>query len=368
MKKKSLILFAITFLACFLGSNSYAGRIGDFYQTISVDVNCDTCEDENDEREITIQLFADNEPVPDTETILNKDTGFSVTFDDLAVFRGEKTPEEIVYEARVLEENGTYRTLRPRKITHETRTVDKWVSVSPENLQDGHNYALLTENWNYEQNGYDKYVLIKGDINLESTTVVADYELVDGNKSYYSLSTEPSASAIWAFTKLATDDPEYSLYSDSWVITNGTGKRLVLSDFAHEDRHDVIWRYSGKNGYNEVENSLNTNKVSLVPVSDNRGRFRIAAQLNWEGELLDPVYYLGINHFYQVQAQTEPDYSAQLLAFEHITKEVKVATSIYYEAELCPTDNPQTNDYTQYYTAAFIVGVLGVAFVIKKNK
>ena len=47
--------------------------VSDYYKDLIVNFNHDGCE----EKEVTIQIFADGEKVPDGEVVLNKDTGYS---------------------------------------------------------------------------------------------------------------------------------------------------------------------------------------------------------------------------------------------------------------------------------------------------
>ena len=339
--------------------NANAGHIGDFEQTIRIEVDCSNC-DEDPDREIKVQLYADGEVVPDTEMTLNSETGFIASYEGLPVFRTDTGAAEIKYQAGVSEKGKDYRILSTKKVNYETYTVDKWVSVAPEDLQDGHSYVLATENWNYEYNGYGPYVLVKGKLDLEQTTPEVDYKIIDGKKSYYSLAEDPSEEAVWTLTKVTTDDPDYELYPNNWLFTNYYGKHIVLSNYHNDDPEAAFWRRSGKNGYSEDEGSYNINKLAIVPTSaeENRGRFRIAGTLAYDGVLSDVTQYVGINHFYQVQAQTVPEYAAQFIAFEHVAREVVVATDITIETDLCPMSNPSTNDFIPY-----IIGIIAVAGV-----
>ena len=356
-------IFAVL-MSVFLCFNASAGHIGEFHQDLSVKINCDNCIVDN-EREVTIQLFADDEPVDGATATLNKDSDYTTSFTDLDVFRGEKTPEEIVYDVRV-EENGKYRKLDSINVVYVEQEINQWIQVSPEDMQEGHQYVLLTENWNYAENGYDKYALMNGHLELNSITPLTNFQIINGKKSYYSLDGEPRDDELWTFEKLSSTDPDYEGNENAWILTNNIdGKKLVLSSFDKGDYYDTIWRYSGKNGYNVDENSINTNKLSLLSVDDNRGRFRIAASLWEDDDELGP-YYLGVNHFYQMQAQTEPDYAAQFLAFEHVVTTAQVATNLEIEYELCPNEtpvNPNTSDPSMIALATLALGS-GVAYFI----
>ena len=355
---KIILLVFLSFLIVISSSLNASAGIGEFKQTIRIEVNCDNCVN-NPTRELKVQLYADGEVVPDTEVVLNAQTGFATSYEDLPVFRTENGPEEIEYQTGVSEDGGAYRILQPKSISYEKAAIDEWASVTPENLEDNHEYVFLTENWNYESNGQGKYILIRGDLELEQTTPEPDYKLIDGKKSYYSLTQEPSADAIWTLTKVSSDDPDYAKNPDAWLLTNAGGKRLVLSDFNNGSPNQIIWRYSGKNGYNQSENSYNTNKLSFVPINDNRSRFRLAGTLFYDDDPLEATYYFGINHFYQVQVQSEADYAAQFIAFEHTTRTVDAVKIITIEAELCASSNPSTGDLSPY-----VIIFLGVCLCI----
>ena len=368
MKNKHFSAITCFILAVIFASsivfNASAGHIGDFYRDLYVTINCDACEPD-EEREVTIQLFADGEPVEDGSRTLNKEIGFRTTFYDLPIFRGEKTPEEIEYDVRV-NENGKWTILPVINKSFHKEEIAEWVSVNPEDLQAGHEYAFLTENWNYENNEQGKYVLLNEHVELSQTSPDALYRMIEGNKSYYYLEEEPAESDIWTLTNIAADDPDYALYPNTHVLTNREGKRLVLSQFDKEDWIDTIWRYSGKNGYNESEKSLNTNKLSFIPEPENRGRFRIAAATNYDGVMQDQ-FYVGVNHFYAIQAQTEPEYAAQFLAFEYVEKEALYMDRMDVEYNLCDAKNPNTIDMTSIYGAVAVVSLVGIIFVIRKN-
>ena len=357
--------FALTVLfVLFSAVNVNAGHIGDFYRDLTVTINCDSCEPD-EEREVTIQLFADGEPVEDGERTLNKEIGYSTSYYDLAIFRGEKTPAEVEYDVRV-NEGGKWKVLPVISKTYYKEEIADWVSVNPEDLVEGHEYVLLTENWNYEENGQGKYVLLNNHVELSQTQPGANYRTIAGNKAYYYLEEEPADGDIWTLTKIATDDPDYALYPDTYILTNREGKKLVLSQFDKGDWIDTIWRYSGKNGFNESEVSLNTNKLSFIPEPENRGRFRIAAATNFEGDM-QQQQFVGVNHFYAIQAQTEADYAAQFLAFEYIEREAEFMSEMNVEYDLC-SKNPATIDMIPIYGLSAITALVSLGFVIKKNR
>ena len=127
--------FVLALLFVFIqASNASAGHIGEFYRDLYVTINCDSCEPD-EEREVTIQLFADGEPVADGARTLNKEIGFKTSYYDLPIFRGDKTPEEVEYDVRV-NESGNWVVLpiiskSYRKRTHcrKCRTSRKGIRI-----------------------------------------------------------------------------------------------------------------------------------------------------------------------------------------------------------------------------------------------
>ncbi|MBP5656352.1 Cna B-type domain-containing protein [Candidatus Saccharibacteria bacterium] len=370
MKNKNLFIPVALFIFAlsFLPTSAHAGSLGDFKQTINVDVNCSYCITET--KSLDVQLFADGQPVEGKTATLTKETGYKTTFEDLDVFKGAKTPELIDYEVKVLKD-GKYKSMFDKQVSYETQTINKWIQIAPEDLKPGHSYALMTENWNYENNGHDnKYVFMSSDLELDEATAEANYTIVDGKKSYFALTTEPEDISIWKFDKISSDDPDYANYKNTWTLTgvSSGSKPLVLSDFVYDDHIDTIWRYSSKNGYNQGENSYNTNKLSIIPVDNTRGRFFIAGKTADTDGVLSDFRYAGVSHFYSVVAQTEPDYSAQFLAFEYVeNQKVQVATDFTYTMELCSKesaakpDNPNTVDHGQITLFSSIFGVSSLA-------
>ena len=363
---KKVIAIAFILISAFMvAPGASAGHISDFYRDLKVAINCGACEEDN-EREITIKLFSDGNPVDGTERTLNNTTGYKVVYEDLEIFRGEKSPDEVQYDVRVKDGN-SYKIMPELQSAYSEVSVAEWVQVSPQDLQDSHEYVFMTENWNHEENGQGKYVLMNGRLGLSQTTPYGNYRIINGKKSYYYLDEAPADSDIWTLNKITADDPDYALYPNTYVLTNRDGKKLVLSEFVKDGYSDVIWRYSGKNGYNESENSYNTNKISFMAEPSNRGRFRMAAANNNAGELLT-TNYIGVNHFYQIQSQTEPSYAAQFLAFEYVEQKAYYVSEMDVEYNLCPPENPQTVDNVLVAIIGIIFGVTGIAIVYRKNR
>jgi adenosine/AMP kinase len=126
--------------------------------------------------EITIQLFADNEKVEGEEVILNSTTGYDYTFEDLLVFKTDSSTE-IKYDVRLLED-GKYRRLSEKNATHEKATIKKWVQVLPEDIKAGHTYVIITNNLNWQSNGFSKIIYLRGDVTAKGANVVPEYILL----------------------------------------------------------------------------------------------------------------------------------------------------------------------------------------------
>ncbi len=221
-------IFYLAILLMILPLIVSANAIGDFYKDINVSLNCELC-DPNDEPEVKFQLYADGEALEGKELVLNKNNEFKGVYEDLPVFK-ENTFEEINYEVKFFED-GEYRSLKPEEITYKKEKVTKWVQVNPEDIRPGHDYVLFTDNWYYEYNDRDPFILLDGDLYHQYVEVEPDYKIINGKKSYYSLKTEPNEKTIWHFEKLPETDELYDIYKGYWELTNYEGLHLVLSGY-----------------------------------------------------------------------------------------------------------------------------------------
>lgn len=331
MKKNILIIMILLLLPTFVSAN----EIGEFKRTINLSLNCDYCK-EGIEKSATFQLFANDEIVEDAVITLDESNEFKGSFKDLAVF--DENNVEINYEIKKLE-NKEYKSIPKDEITHEKTPIKKWVQVMPEDIKPGHEYVLFTDNWNHEQNGYGKFVLINGNMYLEEIEAVAEYNNINGKKSYYTLTSNPSEKSIWSTSNVSKDDEEFDTFKDYFMFNSYQKKKLTLSGYNKGDWIHWIFKQSEKEGYYiEEEDAWYTNKVEIIPVEGTIGRFYIASQnINEYGDL-SPKHYIGIDHFYKVVAQTEPDYSAQFLAFEYVEEEVETVNNLDVGVVLCAKD------------------------------
>ena len=198
MKKLIFMILLILAMPLIVSAN----EIGEFKRTINISLNCEFCPTST-EKTATFQLYANNEMVEGKSIILDESNNFEGSFEDLEVF--DENNVEITYEVKMLK-NGEYQSIPEKDITYEKVPIKKWVQVMPEDIKPGHEYVLFTDNWNYEQNGYGKFVLMSGDMHLEETNAIPEYNIVDGKKSYYTLTMEPSEESIWNTLSVSEDD------------------------------------------------------------------------------------------------------------------------------------------------------------------
>ena len=327
MKKIGLIIICLLLFPLVVK----ADKIGPFYQTINVNLACDYCEPEEN-REVTIQLFADGEAVEGKQVILNNDNEFTTKFEELVKFTEDNV--EINYEVKLLKD-GQYVSIPTSDIQYKKETISKWVSVAYEDLQVGHDYLLQTDNWNQEYNGFSKRVALRGDVTVKGVKPEVDYKLINGKKSYYSLTEEPPENTLWHFERVPSNDANYDTFSDYWQLTDEIGKKLTLSGYNYGDFIDFIFKYSSKDGYIESEDAEYTNKVKLIPIENKYGRFYIGSTNLWP-EPNDNMHYLGLDGYNQVRAQSELEYGAQFLAYEYVENvEVENVLDVTINTQLC---------------------------------
>ena len=343
-----------------------ADHIGEFKKSFNISVNCDQCKS-LEGKEAVFQLYVNGEAVEGSKLVLNQDNDFKGSFEDLDVFEDDGITE-INYEVRFLDD-GEYRPLTEEEISYKTTKVSKWVSVLPEDIQAGHDYVFFTENWNSEINGYSHYVILTGTVRLEASEAVPDYKLINGKRSYYSLVVEPSEEAIWHVENVPEDDPNYELFGDfKMLVNNIDGKKLTLAGYNKGNWVDYIFKYSGKDGYIESEDAMYNNKVNIIPVEGKRGRFFITSYVVWP-DRVSKVRYLGVDHFNNVVKQTEPENSAQILAFEYVEdQEVSQLIDIQVGTVLCATKvNPNTGN--KKIALGIIIAIISIgAYLLLKVK
>ena len=358
-------IFYLAILLMILPLIVSANAIGDFYKDINVSLNCELC-DPNDEPEVKFQLFADGEALEGKELVLNKNNEFKGVYEDLPVFK-EGTFEEIKYEVKFFED-GEYRSLKPEEITYKKEKVSKWVQVMPEDIQPGHKYALFADNWNYEENGYGKFAIVNGLMQLEETNVVPDYKMIKGKKSFYSLTVNPETNSLWTITKVPSTDALYQGFEKYWVMTNFESKRLSLSGFDKGDWIDYVFRQTSKpDGWADADGSWNTTKVEFIPVEGEPGRFLITSH-NIINDEVRGTKYMGVDHFYMIKAQAEEQYGGHFMLFEYLeNEEVEQAYNIIISKVLCESESEsQSQEEKNPNTKAgvIILAIPVISFII----
>lgn len=364
MKKVFFMLLLMLIMPLVVSAN----YIGEIKRSIHISVNCELCP-QSVERSATFQLFANDKIVEGQKLILNEENNFEGSFKDLNVF--DDNNEEIVYEVKK-EVNGSYESIPKEDISYEKSAIKKWVQVMPEDIEPGHKYVLFTDNWNYEQNGHGKFVLMTGNMSLEEIEVVPEYNIINGKKSYFTLVGEPSEEAIWTTSSVSKDDEEYEIFKDYIMFNSYENKRLTLAGYNKGDWVDWIYKQSGKEGYYiDYEDAWYTNKVRIEPIIGTIGRFHIASQnINSYGDL-SPTHYVGVDHFYNIAAQTEREYSAQFLAFEYIeSEEVETVYNMKIGTVLCK--NMVISPDTGNKNIVLVIGIFALSFLVivtrRKNR
>ncbi len=340
MKKLISVLIILFAVASILPVHAAS----DYYKNIIVTFNHNGCDDQAN-KEVTIQLFADGVKVEGEEHILNNDTGHTYTFENLQVFKPE-SPDEIRYEVKILE-NGIYRMISPKNYTYEKENIEKWVQVLPENIAPGHTYVITTDNWNYESNGFSKTIYMRGDVTAKGAPVVAEYNIINGNPSYYIIGGEPIENTKWTVSSVPTDDSNYEMFEDYLIFTNEEGKRLVLTGYNRNGGINYQFKASSKDGFIESENANYTNKVKLTYVDNSKGRFYISTKNivdGTEGE----TQYITLSGQNQYQAGNNMSRGAQFKAYEYINQEVEVGVSEHIEESLCEKDSVVINTRSDY--------------------
>ena len=341
--KNKIIIISLMLLTMVLPSMVSASSIGEFKENINISLNIDSCEPDYTP-EVKFQLYADNEAVEGKEIVLDKKNEYKGVFEDLPVFK-EGTYEEIKYEVKFYE-NGEYKSISPEEITYKKSKISKWAQVLPEDIKPGHQYALFTYNWNHEENGLGRLALVNGDMALEETNAEADYKLIDGKKSYFSLTQDPSENSLWTITSVPSSDTLYEGFENYWVFTNYQSKRLSLSGFDKGDWIDYVFRQTSKpDGFASSDYSWNTTKVELIPIENEAGHFMITSH-NVINEQIRGTKYMGVDHFYMIKAQAEEEYAGHFLLFEYLDDvEVEEAYNVMVDKVLCKKEvNPETSN------------------------
>ncbi len=302
----------------------------DGYKHISVKFNCDDCDPLKD-KPVTVQLFADGVATNRKKT-LNKSTGYEYMFKNLPIFK-EDEMTEVKYDVKVLNDD-TYTAIPRSTTTNNKTTIKKWVQVLPENIEAGHTYVLVTDNWNYQNNNFSRKVFLRGDVTAKGAQYDLDYNVINGKKSYYSLVEDPVENTAWTVSAVPSDDPNYETFRTYLMFTNEEGKRLVLTGYDRDSSINFMYKASSKDGFIEDENAEYTNKVKLYPIEGTKGRFRIGT-MNLFEEPNNMTQYVSLDFNNQYRATSEIDNAAQFMAFEYVDVEVSNVREVVITSQLC---------------------------------
>ena len=309
-----------------------ANYIGDFYQTINVSLNCSECIDKST-KEIKLQLFANGEAVQDAVITLSNDNNFEDSFEDLPLFEDDGVTE-IKYEVKFFED-GEYRSFSKNDVTYEKEKVSGWVSVLPEDLQKDHEYVLLTDNWNYELNGKDPYILVGGATFHQYIDVFPEYNLVNGKKAYFMLDGEPEDKALLRIETPSKDVEYYNdIYEDYILLRNlDLDKSLTLK--AKDGHESYSFMLSSRDGYQADEETTYINRVKIEPIEDELSRFYITSEMVWSEDYTSKKW-VGIGSMVELKAQRKAEYGAHFIAFEYLDDvEVEHVYNIVINKDLC---------------------------------
>ena len=330
MKKLNYIIFSLLFVLCTIVP---VDAVSDYWKDIVVKFNpCET----GSNNSVTLQLFVDGKK-EGNEIVLNSSNNYTYTFSHLAIFKPH-SPVEYKYDVKI-KENNSYKLISPKSVSYEKTHINKWVQVVPENIRAGHTYVITTDNWNYENNGFSQVIYLRGDVTAKGAAILPEYNIIDGAPSYYVIDGEPIENTKWTVSSVPSNDPNYNEFKDYLVFTNESGeKRLTLSGFKNGNNVNFIFRHTGKSGFNEGENSWNSNKVSLTYVPGSKGRFYIGSHNVWDDGNNNGMQYITLSGQNQYQAGANMEMAAQFKAYEHVDKEVITGVTEIIEETLCPKD------------------------------
>ncbi len=302
----------------------------EFKKTIDIDFNCDDCEERKKEG-VTLQLFANGVKVDDGEITLNESAGFSYVFNNLPIF--DETMKEIEYEVKMVKED-KYISMPSEFSNYEKITSGSWTQVMPNNIKPGNSYFFITENLNYLNNGFSRYIYLRGDITAKGANITRDLNITNGNKYYYSFTGEPIENTLWEVSNVEEDDENYSTFKDYLTFSNADGKKLTLTGYNQGDYVNFIYKHSSKDGYIDYEDAMYTNKAMIIPTNDSFGTFYIGTK-NLYPEPNNMMQYIALSDMNQYVAEENIEYAAKFIAFEYTEEETIIASKMVIHPTLC---------------------------------
>ena len=206
MKKGNLFLSLVLSLALLIAPVVHASKIQEYHRDITVQANCKKCKASNPEG-IEIELFADGEGIQ-TAT-LDKSNDYKTVFTNLPIVK-EDNITEIIYSVKGKKDGKTIDLLN-EKSNATTKHIEGWYQVPSSEIKNGEDYVIVTDNWNSEQNGRTKFVMLNHDMGLTDVNVVSEMNNINGVVSKTRLDIDSNGAAIWNFAKYNKND-EYSKY------------------------------------------------------------------------------------------------------------------------------------------------------------
>lgn len=347
-------------------------RNSNYKKKININFDCQGCEDKMTQG-VTLQLFVEGKKVEDGEVTLNSKTGFSYTFEDLPYFYDDDLKNEIKYEIKAYI-NGKYYAIPEKDISNKQETIHKWIQVLPNDIKEGKEYVLVAENKSFESNGLSRFVYLRGDITSKDANVLHEYNEIDGKKTYYIIDNNFEDNTKWMVSKVGSDDPNYDEFKDYLMFTNESeDKKLTLTGYYNGGNINYIFKRSSKSGYNDSEDSWNTNKVKLLPTEGLDGRFNIGTHNVWDEDEFNIMQYMTLNNQLQFGANSELSEAADFMIFEYVEKDVVSVSQINLKSSLCEvlnldkTTNPNTGREILIIIISLIVGV-GYYLIIRRKK
>ena len=334
MKKGNLFLSLVLSLALLIAPVVHASKIQEYHRDITVQANCEKCKASNPEG-IEIELFADGEGIQ-TAT-LDKSNDYKTVFTNLPIVK-EDNITEIIYSVKGKKDGKTIDLLN-EKSNATTKHIEGWYQAPSSEIKNGEDYVIVTDNWNSEQNGRTKFVMLNHDMGLTDVNVVSEMNNINGVVSKTRLDIDSNGAAIWNFAKYNKND-EYSKYYQGnwWRIfdksdTNGKHIALRLRDFVYQ------FRNTARTGYYPEDNSLYTGYMRLDPIEDTGRAYMWSYNIIGDNPEELPKQYMGVDFNANLTNQSVPEYSAQFRFYKYFDSESNtIATNLYdttIEFDLC---------------------------------
>ncbi len=325
-------------------------------QNINVALDCDKCF-LKDDISVKFQLFVEDRPIEGYELVLNKDNGYKGVFDNLPIYTGD-TGEEIPFNVKYYD-NGNYYDLNEDEIGLKVVKIAMWVPVDNQNIEEGHDYMLLSAKKNMIKS--DNYKIYALNSDLSSIEINLDrfryYSPSDNDYSNYAILNDPPASAIWHYEKpimiirngISLQDDLESKYG---YFKNYNNEYLSLVGSLTNIEDNIYFTTSNKTGWQESEQAIYERYLDLIPYG--RKDFIIGSDIYWNAYLPTnydasiknwqdgyDVRYLSIDNNMNVTAVDNYEDATFIVAFEKgEDKEVRLL-DLQYTKKMCTGDQTE---------------------------